>query len=155
MVLTLPLTLAVLDVMLVKVGNTPMVIPLASIVESMTREGAAIGHLPSGAKVIKARGAYVPLLHLADLLAVDRPGDQAERDGFLILCEADGAQRVALAVDAIHGQQQVVIKSIEANFDRIEGVAGATILGDGSVALILDIVGLKRVAERRAPARAA
>jgi two-component system chemotaxis sensor kinase CheA len=155
LVLTLPLTLAVLDVMLVRVGDTPIVIPLASIVESMTREGAAIGHLPLGAQVIKARGAYVSLLHLADLLGVGRTDGTEERDSFLILCEADGDQRVALTVDAIHGQQQVVIKSIEANFDRIEGVAGATILGDGAVALILDIVGRKRVAERRPPVRTA
>jgi two-component system, chemotaxis family, sensor kinase CheA len=154
MVLTLPLTLAVLDVMLVRVAGSPMVVPLASIVESMKSQGATIGQLPSGQNVLRARGEYVPVLALAEMFGLPRPADLPdEKDGFLILCEADGNQRLAIAVDQIIGQQQVVIKSLEANFERLEGIAGATILGDGAVALILDVASLRRVAERRlAPA---
>jgi two-component system chemotaxis sensor kinase CheA len=146
--LTLPLTLAVLDVMLVRVGATPFVVPLASIIGSMQVDGAAIGRLPSGARVLRARGDYVQVVELADLFGI-APAGSGEGPGFVVLCESDGAQRTAIAVDWILGQQQVVIKSLEANFERLDGVAGATILGDGSVALILDIAGLKRLADRR------
>lgn len=156
MTLTLPLTLAVLDIMLVRVGSTPFVVPLASIIESMKMEGTAIGQLPSGGRVLRARGDYVQLIDLAELfdLAHVEPEDGGET-GFIILCESDGSHRIAVIVDQILGQQQVVIKSIEQNFERLDGIAGATILGDGCVALILDVAGLKRVAARRFISKAA
>lgn len=155
MTLTLPLSLAVLDVMLVRSGATSFVLPLASIVESMPFVGTSIGHLPSGNRVLRTRGGYVPVIDIARLFDQNRVPTEDAPEGFLILCEADGGRCVALHVDQIVGQQQAVIKSIETNFERIEGIAGATILGDGSVSLILDIAGLERLSEKKSATRLA
>ena len=141
MTLRLPLTLAVLDVMLVKVGPSPYVIPLSSIVETIQCSRADFGRAPSGAKVLRVRGEYVQVVDLADRFDLGTGVDLANR--FVVLCEAEGGTKVALVVDDIIGQQQVVIKSLEENFERIDGIAGGTILGDGNVALIVDVQGLK------------
>jgi len=141
MTLRLPLTLAVLDVMLVKVADNPYVIPLSSIVETMQCSRADFGRVPSGAKVLQVRGEYVQVVDLAARFEMQTEADDKNR--FVVLCEAEGSVKVALIVDEIIGQQQVVIKSLEENFERIEGIAGGTILGDGNVALIVDVQGLK------------
>ncbi|MDB5560614.1 MAG: hypothetical protein JWN11_32 [Hyphomicrobiales bacterium] len=141
MTLRLPLTLAVLDVMLVKVATSPYVIPLSSIVETIQCSRADFGRAPSGAKVLQVRGEYVQVIDLA--IRFELPSDAHENNRFVVLCEAEGSVKVALIVDDIIGQQQVVIKSLEENFERIEGIAGGTILGDGNVALIVDVQGLK------------
>lgn len=141
MTLRLPLTLAVLDVMLVKVGDSPYVVPLSSIVETIQCSRAAFERVPSGGKVLQVRGEYVQVIDLAERFALNT---QTEADNrFVVLCEAEGSHKVALIVDDIIGQQQVVIKSLEENFERVEGIAGGTILGDGNVALIVDVQGLK------------
>lgn len=141
MTLRLPLTLAVLDVMLVTVGQSPYVIPLSSIVETMQCARAEFGHMPTGGRVLQVRGEYVQVIDLVERFQMDDDADEASR--FVVLCEAEGSVKVALIVDDIIGQQQVVIKSLEENFERIEGIAGGTILGDGSVALIVDVQGLR------------
>ena len=141
MTLRLPLTLAVLDVMLVKVGPSPYVIPLSSIVETIQCSRADFGRAPSGAKVLRVRGEYVQVVDLADRFELTGDAELANR--FVVLCEAEGGIKIALIVDDIIGQQQVVIKSLEENFESIEGIAGGTILGDGNVALIVDVQGLK------------
>ena len=141
MTLRLPLTLAVLDVMLVKVGTSPYVIPLSSIVETIQCSRADFGRAPSGAKVLRVRGEYVQVVDLAVRFELPSEGELANR--FVVLCEAEGGVKVALIVDDIIGQQQVVIKSLEENFQSIDGIAGGTILGDGNVALIVDVQGLK------------
>jgi two-component system, chemotaxis family, sensor kinase CheA len=141
MTLRLPLTLAVLDVMLVKVGGSPYVIPLSSIVETIQNSRADFGHMPSGGKVLQVRGEYVQVVDLADRFEMISQKEEAE--GFVVLCEAEGNSKIALVVDDIIGQQQVVIKSLEENFERIDGIAGGTILGDGNVALIVDVQSLK------------
>ena len=141
MTLRLPLTLAVLDVMLVKVGDSPYVVPLSSIVETIQCSRANFERVPSGGRVLQVRGEYVQVIDLGQrfgLSASNPPDDQ-----FVVLCEAEGSQKVALVVDDIIGQQQVVIKSLEENFERVEGIAGGTILGDGNVALIVDVQGLR------------
>jgi two-component system chemotaxis sensor kinase CheA len=141
MTLRLPLTLAVLDVMLVKVGGSPYVIPLSSIVETIQCARANFSRMPTGAQVLQVRGEYVQVVDLATRFAMVA---ETERDNrFVVLCEAEGGVKVALIVDDIIGQQQVVIKSLEENFQSIEGIAGGTILGDGNVALIVDVQGLK------------
>jgi two-component system chemotaxis sensor kinase CheA len=140
--LRLPLTLAVLDVMLVKVGASPYVIPLSSIVETMQCSRADFGRGPSGARVLRVRGEYVQVIDLAQRF--EMPTEVAEAERFVVLCEAEGSTKVALIVDDIIGQQQVVIKSLEENFERIDGIAGGTILGDGSVGLIVDVPGLRQ-----------
>lgn len=141
MTLRLPLTLAVLDVMLVKVGGCPYVIPLSSIVETIQCARADFGKLPTGAKVLQVRGEYVHSIDLATRFEL--PTDVDDKDRFVVLCEADGSNKLAIIVDSIIGQQQVVIKSLEENFERIDGIAGGTILGDGSVGLIVDVQGLR------------
>ncbi|MEO6014754.1 MAG: chemotaxis protein CheA, partial [Devosia sp.] len=141
MTLRLPLTLAVLDVMLVRVGPSPYVVPLSSIVETIQCSRADFGRAPSGAKVLRVRGEYVQVVDLADRFGLATEVELANR--FVVLCEAEGGAKIALVVDDIIGQQQVVIKSLEENFQSIDGIAGGTILGDGNVALIVDVQGLK------------
>ncbi len=141
MTLRLPLTLAVLDVMLVRVAGCPYVIPLSSIVETMQCARAQFGQLPTGARVLQVRGEYVQSVDLATYF--DMPTNVNEDERFVVLCEAEGSEKLAIIVDAIIGQQQVVIKSLEENFERIDGIAGGTILGDGSVGLIVDVQGIK------------
>ena len=141
MTLRLPLTLAVLDVMLVKVAGSPYVIPLSSIVETMQCSRADFGRVPSGGQVLQVRGEYVQVVDLAARFEMET--EIEEKNRFVVLCEGEGSVKVALIVDDIIGQQQVVIKSLEENFERIDGIAGGTILGDGSVALIVDVQGLR------------
>ncbi len=150
MTLRLPLTLAVLDVMLVEVGDGPYVIPLSSIVETMQCDRADFGFAPSGRRVLQIRGEYVQVIDLVTHFEMTTNVPDAER--FVVLCEGEGSTKVALIVDQIIGQQQVVIKSLEENFRRIEGIAGGTILGDGHVALIVDVSGLKVAQEQKSAA---
>ncbi len=150
--LSLPLTLAVLDVMLVVVAGQRYVLPLSSVVESMIISDTRLGRLPTGEALVNFRGQFVEVLDLAAIL----PGRaEPSPDKFMVFCEAEGERLVCLMVDAVLGQQQVAIKSLEANFERVEGLGGATVLGDGQVALILDVIGLDRLAKRRAAAEAA
>ena len=141
MTLRLPLTLAVLDVMLVKVGAGPYVVPLSSIVETMQCSRASFERVPSGGRVLQVRGEYVQVVDLAERFGL--PTDLPADDRFVVLCETEGSHKLALIVDDIIGQQQVVIKSLEENFERVDGIAGGTILGDGNVALIVDVQGLR------------
>jgi len=141
MTLRLPLTLAVLDVMLVKVAGSPYVIPLSSIVETIQCSRANFSRMPTGGQVLQVRGEYVQVVDLAARFEMTTSTERENR--FVVLCEAEGGVKVALIVDDIIGQQQVVIKSLEENFQSIEGIAGGTILGDGNVALIVDVQGLK------------
>ncbi len=150
MLLRLPLTLAVLDVMLVEVGGSPYVIPLGSIVETMQCDRADFGRAPSGRRVLQVRGDYVQVNDLAASFAMNT--GVADKGRFVVLCEAEGRNKIALIVDQIIGQQQVVIKSLEENFRRIDGIAGGTILGDGKVALIVDVQGLKSGSEQKTAA---
>ncbi|VAW22996.1 Signal transduction histidine kinase CheA [hydrothermal vent metagenome] len=150
MLLRLPLTLAVLDVMLVEVGGAPYVIPLGSIVETMQCDRADFGRVPSGRRVLQVRGEYVHVTDLAASFAMKT--EIADAGRFVVLCEAEGSTKIAIIVDQIIGQQQVVIKSLEENFRRIDGIAGGTILGDGKVALIVDVQGLKSGSEQKTAA---
>ena len=148
--LRLPLTLAVLDVMLVKVAGCPYVIPLSSIVETMQCARVTFSRMPTGNQVLQVRGEYVQVVDLARRF--DLAADTDEDSRFVVLCEAEGGVKVALIVDDIIGQQQVVIKSLEENFQSIDGIAGGTILGDGNVALIVDVQGLKATVVRKSAA---
>ncbi|MNQ72038.1 Chemotaxis protein CheA [compost metagenome] len=144
----LPLTLAILDGLIVAVAQTHYVIPLTYIVESLQPKAADIRSLggEEGA-VIRVRGEYLPLISLHDLLGETTPPLPPEQS-IVVILEADG-RHFALQVDDLVGQQQVVIKSLEQNFRRIDGIAGATIMGDGSVALILDVDALPGLAQQQ------
>jgi two-component system chemotaxis sensor kinase CheA len=145
--ITLPLTLAIVDGQSVAVGSETYIVPLISIVESMQLKSGNVSRLGARGEVFSFRGEYLPIIRLHELFAVE-PRSRALQDGLVVVAEGDG-QRVGLFVDDLLGQQQVVIKSLEANYGHIEGISGATILGDGSVALILDVPGLIRAAEMR------
>ncbi|WP_207888442.1 chemotaxis protein CheA [Pseudomonas sp. 30_B] len=141
----LPLTLAILDGLIVAVEKVNYVIPLTYIIESLqARADDVRGMAGDEAAVIRVRGEYLPLFSLHALLHIDAtplPPEQA----IVVILESEG-KSFALQVDELVGQQQVVIKSLEQNFRRIDGIAGATIMGDGSVALILDVDALPRLA---------
>ena len=149
-VITLPLTLAIVDGQSVSVGSETYIVPLISIVESMQLKATGVTRLSGHAEVLSFRGDYLPIIRLHELFGVE-PRSCALHEGLVVIAEGDG-RRVGLFVDDLLGQQQVVIKSLEANYGAIEGVSGATILGDGSVALILDVPGLIRAASMRAAA---
>ena len=139
----LPLTLAILDGQLVTIGQDCYIIPLLSIVESVQIRAEAVNRVAGRGEVLRFRGQHLPILRLYELFGAEGAVADLEK-GLLVVVEADGRQ-VGLLVDDLLGQQQVSIKSMEKNFRRVPGVAGATILGDGRVGLILDISGLIRV----------
>jgi len=136
--MSLPLTLAVLDGMVVSVENQTLVAPITAIIETLLPKAGDVHPLGGGAQVINIRETYVPLLDVGQALGY-RSTLAPAGQGVVLLIEGEGGSRAALLVDAIQGQRQVVIKSLEANYRQVPGVAAATILGDGRVALILDI----------------
>ncbi|WP_374573199.1 chemotaxis protein CheA [Phenylobacterium sp. J367] len=136
--MSLPLTLAVLDGMVVSSGEQTLVAPLTAIVETLQPKSVEVHALGGGARVISIRGSYVPLVDVGLSLGY-RTEPLEPEEGVALLIEGEGGARAVLLVDAIQGQRQVVIKSLEANYRRVPGIAAATILGDGRVALILDI----------------
>ncbi|MFA7290621.1 MAG: chemotaxis protein CheW [Rhodocyclaceae bacterium] len=140
MTVRLPLTLAILDGMSVAVGEHIYILPLSYVIESLQPERGDVKTLSNQTRVIQVRNEYLPVVSLHDMFRV--PG--AETDftrGIMIVLDADGT-KAALFVDALVGQHQVVIKSLEQNYRRVSGISGATIMGDGRVALILDVSAL-------------
>jgi two-component system chemotaxis sensor kinase CheA len=136
----LPLTLAILDGQLARVGEEVYVVPIVSIVETIEVRKELVNSIASRAEVFRLRDDYLPIVRLYELFGI-RPEHTELLDGLLMIVEADG-KRVGLFVDELMSQQQVVIKSLESNFRPVAGLAGATMLGDGRVALILDIPGV-------------
>ncbi|MFC5303356.1 chemotaxis protein CheW [Azospira restricta] len=140
MTVRLPLTLAILDGMSVAVGEHTYILPLSYVIESLQPAAGDVKTVSNQGRVIQVRGEYLPVVSLQEMFRV--PG--AETDftrGIMIVLDADGA-KAALFVDALVGQHQVVIKSLEQNYRRVPGISGATIMGDGRVALILDVSAL-------------
>ncbi|WP_018953816.1 chemotaxis protein CheA [Thioalkalivibrio sulfidiphilus] len=137
----LPLTLAILDGQLVEVDGERYVVPLISIVESIQVRPEFVKSVAERRLVYRLRDEYIPILFLDALLGAGARPERQLTDSLLVVVEAEG-QKLALVVDDLLGQQQVVIKALETNFRRVEGLSGATILGDGTVALILDVSGL-------------
>ncbi|MCZ4290488.1 chemotaxis protein CheA [Hoeflea alexandrii] len=136
--MSLPLTLAVLDGMVVTVANQTLVVPLTAIVETLQPEKADIHSFGPSQRLIAIRDTFCPLVDVGHIL--NFRSDLANPiDGVALLVESEGGGQRALMVDAIQGQRQVVIKSLEANYTNVPGIAAATILGDGRVALILDV----------------
>lgn len=146
----LPLTLAILDGLLLKVGEQTYVLPLASIVESAQPRREQLRGLPGGGELVTVRKEQLPLLRLHRLFGIPTEVTDPAR-GLVVVVEHE-AKQMALLVDEIAGQQQVVVKSLEANFRRVEGITGATILGDGRAALILDVAGIVNLSHAQAAA---
>ncbi len=137
--ISLPLTLAILDGQLVRVAGEVYVIPLLTIMESIQIDPSCIKHASGGVELYRLREDNIPILRLREEFAMGESGDINEK----ILCFVEAAgNRVGLLLDELLDQQQVVIKSLESNYTKVAGISGATILGDGSVSLILDIQGL-------------
>lgn len=152
--ISLPLTLAIVDGQSVAVGDETYIVPLTTIVESLQLKDGMASELVGRGDVFSFRGTYLPIIRMHKVFDVE-PRTTDLKEGLIMVVEGDGRQ-AGLFVDELLGQQQVVIKSMETNYQRIDGISGATILGDGSVALILDIPGMMRVAgERSSVERAA
>jgi two-component system, chemotaxis family, sensor kinase CheA len=150
----LPLTLAILDGQLVRVGKEVYIISLLAIVETIQVARERVNTLVGRTEVFRLRDEYLPVVKLCDQFGIE-PDSRSAEDGLLVVIEADG-KRAGVLVDDLLAQQQVVIKSLESNFKAVPGIAGATILGDGTVALIIDVPGLIRsVAKQSVPAAAA
>ena len=142
----LPLTLAILDGMSIATSDELYIIPLTFIVESLQPRLVDIKGMAGRGNVINVRGEYLPLIALYEIFNLPSKVNSFE-DGIAIILEAEG-QKVALFVDNLLGQHQVVVKNLETNYRRVPGVAGATIMGDGHVAFILDVAALVQMAQQ-------
>jgi two-component system chemotaxis sensor kinase CheA len=136
----LPLTLAILDGLALRVGRETYIVSLLSVAESIQIDPEQVNTFAGKAELYKLRDEYIPIIRLYEMWDV-KPDTTDLEHGLLVVVESD-AHRVALFVDDLLGQQQVVIKSLQTNFKPVQGLSGATILGDGTVALILDVPGL-------------
>jgi two-component system chemotaxis sensor kinase CheA len=151
-IMSLPLTLAVLDGMVVSVGSETYIIPLTAIIESLRPHPADIHPVVGRGDVLALRGEYVPLIYLHSRFRVENAITNPCH-GIVIIVQSDTAGRMGVVVDELLGQQQVVVKSLEANYDPVDGISGATILGNGRVALILDIARLREADCQSGPVR--
>jgi two-component system chemotaxis sensor kinase CheA len=138
----LPLTLAIMDGMSVGVGEECYILPLASVVESFQVREGMIKTIGGSGRVVEVRDEYMPVIDLERVFDVPR-FDFEHQSNIMVVVEAEGG-RVAVLVDELLGQQQVVVKNLESNYRKVEDVSGATIMGDGRVALILDVGALVR-----------
>ena len=136
----LPLTLAILDGQLVKVGEEIYIFPLVSIVESIQLEKSMLNNITGNQYVMQLRNDYIPILCLQDIFNTGAEPKDLE-GAMLVVVEGDN-EKIGIVVDELLGQQQVVIKSLEQNYEKVDSISGATILGDGTVALIVDVSGL-------------
>ena len=152
MTVRLPLTLAILDGMSVAAGKETYIIPLGYVIESLQAERGMIKSVSGVERLIQVRGEYLPVVALYEIFGI--PGTITRLDqGIMVVLEADGV-KAALFIDALVGQHQVVIKSLESNYRKVQGISGATIMGDGHVALILDVAALVQMAKSALPAAA-
>ncbi len=144
----LPLTLAILDGMVVRSGEERYIIPTGSIIETLRPPPGSVKRIADGNDVISVRGEFIPLLYLYRCFHI--PNTETDPAKALVVLVEDGREKMGIVVDELVGQQQVVIKSLEENSDPIAGIAGATILGDGQVSLILDVGNLDKAVQENA-----
>ncbi|WP_249134293.1 chemotaxis protein CheA [Bradyrhizobium japonicum] len=145
--MSLPLTLAVVDGMVVSVGKETFIVPLTAIIESLRPQPADINPVVGRGDVLALRGEYLPLTYLHSSFAIESAVTDPCQ-GIVIIVQTEGAGRIGVVVDELLGQQQVVVKSLEANYDAVDGISGATILGNGRVALILDVARLREIGDK-------
>jgi two-component system chemotaxis sensor kinase CheA len=142
-VISLPLTLAILDGLSVRVGKETFIVPLNSIIESLQPQSKDLNDVGQDNTTVHVRGEYIPLMRLSEIFSITGAVQKPE-EAVVMLVDAEG-EHLALLVDELLGQHQVVIKSLETNYRKVDGTAGATILGDGKVALILDAADMVRL----------
>lgn len=135
-IISLPLTLAVMDGMVISVAGQTMVIPIASVIETIRPGPGDLHHMGTSEKLLSIRGRFLPMIDVAQCLGF--PQRDSDEPPLLLLVETESQTQCALIVDAVHDQRQVVIKGLESNYGSIPGVSAATVLGDGQIALILD-----------------
>ncbi|WP_175665511.1 chemotaxis protein CheA [Burkholderia ambifaria] len=140
--IVLPLTLAILDGMSVKVGSEIFILPLNFVMESLQPSNDDIYTVGNGERVVRVRGEYLPLVALHEVFSVEDARTDPTQ-GIVTIMETEG-RRFAMLIDELVGQQQVVVKNLETNYRKVHGISAATILGDGSVALIVDVAALNR-----------
>ena len=140
----LPLTLAILDGMSITVGQETYIIPLNCVIESLQASRDMIKSMSGIERIIQLRGEYLPVIALYELFNIPNSSTRLN-NGIIVIIESNG-HKAALFVDALTGQHQIVIKSLEANYRKVAGISGATIMGDGHVALILDVSSLVQMA---------
>jgi two-component system chemotaxis sensor kinase CheA len=140
--ISLPLTLAILDGMSIRCGDEIYILPLGFVVESLQPARSEVREIAGQGRVVKVRGDYLPLIPLHQMFSIE-PRFTDPSEGILVIVETEG-RKAALFVDELVGQQQVVVKNLESNYRKVAGISGATILGDGGVALILDVTALVR-----------
>ncbi|MGA7748815.1 MAG: chemotaxis protein CheW [Gallionella sp.] len=145
-VIRLPLTLAILDGLSVAVGDQIYIIPLSFIIESFQPKAGDVNEISGQGKVAHVRGEYLPIITLYQVFNI-KPKITDPTEGILVLLEMEG-KKVALFVDELVGQHQVVIKSLETNYRKVVGVSGATIMGDGRVAMIMDVSSLVKLSQQ-------
>ena len=145
--IALPLTLAIIDGLVTSVGDERYIVPLISIVESLRLNQDKVRKIAGGGEMFHFRDAYLPIMRLHHAFGCKAAVTDIER-GIVVVVEEDG-RRVGLLVDDLLGQQQAVVKSLEAHYQRVQGISGATILSDGSVALIVDVSGVVRLSQQR------
>ncbi|MFJ3046371.1 chemotaxis protein CheA [Herbaspirillum chlorophenolicum] len=140
--ISLPLTLAILDGMSIRIGEEVYILPLGYVVESLQPVAQDIKEISGQGKVLRVRGEYLPLIPLYQIFNI-APSFTDPSQGLVVILESDG-KKAALFVDDLIGQQQIVVKNLESNYRKVAGISGATILGDGGVALIVDVAALLR-----------
>lgn len=140
--ISLPLTLAILDGMTIRCGEEIYILPLGYVVESLQPRRADVREIAGRGRVLKVRGEYLPLIALHGMFGI-ASRVQEPSEGIVVILESEG-KRAALLIDDLVGQQHVVVKNLEANYRKVAGISGATILGDGGVSLILDVAALVR-----------
>ena len=151
-IVSIPLTLAILDGMIVRVGTENYIIPIGNIIETMRPKAQEVKKIAGGNDVINVRGEFIPVMYLANLFQA-KGGLLNAAEALVVLVES-GRHKIGLVVDELIGQQQVVIKTLETNSDPVEGISGATILGDGKVSLILDVGKFQQLAHHKDDATA-
>ncbi|MGM3277152.1 chemotaxis protein CheA [Ralstonia sp. 24A2] len=142
--IVLPLTLAILDGMSVKTGDEVFILPLSCVAESLQPRPEDIKAVPGGGRLLKVRNEYLTLVPMYERFRIT-PSLPDPSEGIVVILDSEG-KKIALQIDELVGQQQVVVKNLETNYRRVPGISGATILGDGSVALIVDVSALMREA---------
>lgn len=140
--IVLPLTLAILDGMSVKTGEEVFILPLSCVAESLQPRPEDIKAVPGGGRLLKVRNEYLTLVPLYERFRIT-PSIADPSEGIVVILDSEG-KKIALQIDELVGQQQVVVKNLETNYRKVSGISGATILGDGSVALIIDVSALMR-----------
>ncbi|NKA10695.1 chemotaxis protein CheA [Ralstonia solanacearum] len=140
--IVLPLTLAILDGMSVKTGDEVFILPLSCVAESLQPRPEDIKAVPGGGRLLKVRNEYLTLVPLYERFRIT-PSIADPSEGIVVILDSEG-KKIALQIDELVGQQQVVVKNLETNYRKVSGISGATILGDGSVALIIDVSALMR-----------